>query len=183
MPLVHPNDLVISGWDISKLNMADAMARAQVLEYNLQEKLYSYMKDIIPLPAIYYPDFIAANQQDRADNVLPGYDKWAHLEQIRKDIRDFKSVNKLDKVIVLWTANTGRYCLVEAGVHDTAENLLNAIKRSHPELSPSTIYATASVLEGCSYINGSPQNTLVPGLIELAKRQKVFVVGDDFKTG
>ena len=25
-----------------------------------------------PLPSIYYPDFIAANQEDRADNVLPG---------------------------------------------------------------------------------------------------------------
>jgi len=38
-------------------------------------------------------------------------------------------------------------------------------------------------MENCSYINGSPQNTLVPGVIELAKKNKVFVVGDDFKSG
>jgi myo-inositol-1-phosphate synthase len=183
MPLVRPENLVIGGWDISKLNLADAMARAQVLEYNLQEKLREHMKDIVPLPSIYYPDFIAANQSDRADHVLPGTDKWAHLEEIRKNIRDFKANNKLDKVLVLWTANTERFCVLEAGVHDTTENLLKAIKASHPEISPSTIFATATVLEGCSYINGSPQNTLVPGVIELAKRQGVFVVGDDFKTG
>ncbi|CAN0337353.1 unnamed protein product, partial [Hapterophycus canaliculatus] len=26
-----------------------------------------------------------------------------------------------------------------------------------PQVSPSTIFACASILEGCSYINGSPQ--------------------------
>ena len=33
--------------------------------------------------------------------MLPGQDKKKHLDQIRKDIRDFKAANKLDKVIVL----------------------------------------------------------------------------------
>ncbi|RYG66073.1 hypothetical protein EON64_10570 [archaeon] len=30
VPLVHPNDLVLGGWDISKMNLADAMQRAEV---------------------------------------------------------------------------------------------------------------------------------------------------------
>ena len=50
-------------------------------------------------------------------------------------------------------------------------------------MSPSTLFAIASILEGCSYINGSPQNTFIPGVIELAQREKVFIVGDDFKSG
>lgn len=41
----------------------------------------------------------------------------------------------------------------------------------------------ASILEGCTYINGSPQNTFVPGVIELAIQQGVFIAGDDFKSG
>lgn len=41
----------------------------------------------------------------------------------------------------------------------------------------------ASILEGCSFINGSPQNTLVPGIVSMAKKRNVFIVGDDFKTG
>jgi myo-inositol-1-phosphate synthase len=69
----------------------------------------------------------------------------------------------------LWTANTERFCVLEEGVHDTADNILKAVKENHLEVSPSTVYALATVLEGCSYINGSPQNTLVPGVIELAK--------------
>lgn len=41
----------------------------------------------------------------------------------------------------------------------------------------------ASILEGCAYINGSPQNTFVPGVIELAVQKGVFIGGDDFKSG
>lgn len=35
----------------------------------------------------------------------------------------------------------------------------------------------------CIYINGSPQNTFVPGCIELAERHNAFIAGDDFKSG
>lgn len=35
----------------------------------------------------------------------------------------------------------------------------------------------------CSYINGSPQNTNVPGVVELAKKHGTFIGGDDFKSG
>merc|ERR1719443_2402051 len=107
----------------------------------------------------------------------------AHLEQIRKDIREFKSKNGLDKVIVLWTANTERFASVQSGVNDTAENVLAAIKANEPEISPSTIFAVASIMEKSAYINGSPQNTFVPGVIELAEREDVMIGGDDFKSG
>ena len=30
LPMVHPNDLVMGGWDISKMNMAEAMERGKV---------------------------------------------------------------------------------------------------------------------------------------------------------
>lgn len=36
LPMAHPNDFVIGGWDISGLNLGDAMKRAEVLDYDLQ---------------------------------------------------------------------------------------------------------------------------------------------------
>jgi hypothetical protein len=30
LPMVHPNDIVLGGWDISSLNLAESMERAQV---------------------------------------------------------------------------------------------------------------------------------------------------------
>jgi len=84
---------------------------------------------------------------------------------------------------VLWTANTERFCEVIEGINDTSDSLLKAIKRGEEEISPSTIFAVASILEGCSYLNGSPQNTFVPGVIQLSEQRSIFIGGDDFKSG
>ncbi|GAB6026157.1 Inositol-3-phosphate synthase 1 [Chamberlinius hualienensis] len=182
LPMVCPNDIVFDGWDISSMNLADAMQRSKVLDYGLQTQLRPYMEQLKPRSSIYFPDFIAANQADRADNVLSG-SKWEQMEKIRDDIRDFKKRENLDKVIVLWTANTERFSNVLKGLNDNVENLLKSIRANASEVSPSTIFAVASVLEGCAYINGSPQNTFVPGVIELAEKHGVFIGGDDFKSG
>ncbi|KAF9788798.1 hypothetical protein SFRURICE_018374 [Spodoptera frugiperda] len=62
LPMVHPDDLVIDGWDISPMNLAESMVRAKVIDYDLQQKLKKEMASMKPRPAIYDPDFIAANQ-------------------------------------------------------------------------------------------------------------------------
>ncbi|EIW80213.1 Myo-inositol-1-phosphate synthase [Coniophora puteana RWD-64-598 SS2] len=184
LPMVHPDDLVLGGWDISGLPMDQAMARSKVLDYDLQRQVAPHMALLDkPLPSIYYPDFIAANQEARADNVIPGADKQAHLEHIRADIRKFKVEHGLDRVVVFWTANTERYSDIIPGVNDTADNLLAAIKSSHEEVSPSTLFAVAAILEGAPFVNGAPQNTFVPGAIALAEREHGFIGGDDLKSG
>jgi myo-inositol-1-phosphate synthase len=183
VPMLNPNDIVIGGWDISGLDLGKAMMRSQVLEWDLQTQLVPYMQQMVPLPGIYYPEFIAPDQHKRADNILPGQNKMEHLEKIRQDIRNFKASSKVDKVILLWTANTERFADVRDGLNLTKETLMKSIENNESEIAPSTIYAAASILEGCSYINGSPQNTFVPGLIELAESQGVFIAGDDFKSG
>jgi len=182
VPLLEPQNLVVGGWDISSMPLGDAMKRAGVFEYDLQRQLYSHMQKVKPLPSIYVKDFIAANQEDRADNVLTG-SSLEQMEKIRTDIRAFKTENGLDKVIVLWSANTERFAELIDGINDTADNLLAAIQQGHSEVAPSTLFAVASILEHCTYINGSPQNTFVPGCVELAEKHDVFIGGDDFKSG
>ncbi|KAJ2354540.1 Myo-inositol-1-phosphate synthase, partial [Coemansia sp. RSA 2618] len=99
VPMAHPNDVVIGGWDINSLSIGDAMRRAQVLPVDLQRRVYDELSELKPLPSVYYPDFIAANQEERADNVISGT-KQEQLDHLRKDIRDFKQANGLDRVIV-----------------------------------------------------------------------------------
>lgn len=196
VPLASPNQFVWGGWDISGSTIDESLDRASVLAVDLKRQMRANpecaeLLKQTPLPGIYYPDFIAANQDSRADHIVNGdaegkplqNRKEQDLEQIRKDIREFKAKNKVDTVIVQWTANTERFCTVEKGIHDTADNLLAAISANHMEVSPSTVYATACILEGVPFINGSPQNTLVPGLVELAERHGVLIAGDDFKSG
>ena len=97
--------------------------------------------------------------------------------------RSFKQQHGLDKVIVQWTANTERYAEIIPGVNDTAEKLIRSIEAGHEEISPSTVFAVACILENAPFINGSPQNTFVPGAIELAEQHGAFIGGDDFKSG
>lgn len=85
--------------------------------------------------------------------------------------------------MIVWTANTERYSEIIPGVNDSAEALLAAVKTSHSEVAPSTIFALAAIMEKCPFINGSPQNTFVPGAVEFAEKNKVFIGGDDFKSG
>ena len=68
------------------MNLADAMTRAKVLDIDLQKQLRPYMESMVPLPGIYDPDFIAANQGSRANNVIKGTKK-EQVDQIIKDIR------------------------------------------------------------------------------------------------
>ena len=81
IPMVDPFEVELDGWDISSMNLADGLKRAAVFEYELQEKLRPYMEGIIPRKAAFNQDFVAANQLDRADNILEG-NKWEQLEQV-----------------------------------------------------------------------------------------------------
>lgn len=66
-------------------------------------------------------------------------------------------------MVVVWTATTERFCDIIAGVNDTKANLLAAVQADHSEIAPSTLYALACVHERVPFVNGSPQNTFVPG--------------------
>ena len=97
------------------------------------------------------PFFSLANQEDRADNIISGT-RQDQVDQIRKDITDFKTKSGVEKVIVLWTANTERFADVQDGLNMTADQLLESIKQNKTEIAPSTLFAVASILEGVSNI-------------------------------
>ena len=83
VPMVHPDDIVFDGWDISSANLAKAMERAQVLDYDLQRQLRPHLEKLSPRASIYDPSFIAANQEERADNVIKGT-KREQVEKVGK---------------------------------------------------------------------------------------------------
>merc|ERR1719199_407370 len=68
-------------------------------------------------------------------------------------------------------------------MNDTYANLMAAIDRDEKEVSPSTLFAMACILEGVPFVNGSPQNTFVPGCMEAAIHHRSLIAGDDFKSG
>lgn len=182
IPMVNPDDIILDGWDISSLDLGESMKRAKVLEVALQDQLYDTLTKLKPRPSVYDSQFIAANQSDRADNILTGT-KYDQFQQIRKDIQEFREKSGVEKIVILWTANTERFCEIKEGLNTNYEELMHSLKKNESEVSPSTIFAMAAIAERCIYINGSPQNTFVPGVLEMAETHGAFIAGDDFKSG
>ncbi len=86
---------------------------------------------------------------------------------------------RTEKVIVLWTANTEMYLLPEI---ETKEDLQERI--ASPTLLPaSVLYCIACIDEGVVYLNGSPQNTFHPAVLEYATVNNGLIMGSDFKSG
>lgn len=80
---------------------------------------------------------------------------------------------------MLWTANTEMFLLPEI---NTLADLENRIKTNVP-LPASVLYCIAAIQEGITYLNGSPQNTFHPGVVEMAKKYNALIAGSDFKSG
>ena len=84
-PMANPIDFEIGGWDISNLNLYEAAKRSKVLEPTLIAQLKDQLEKITPCKAALNPDFIAANQSERSDNVLTGTNQ-EQIDALRKDI-------------------------------------------------------------------------------------------------
>ena len=178
LPMVHPNDLVIGGWDISSMDMYNATIRAKVLEPDLIRQLKDDLSAIKPMSGIFTLSYVASNQEARADNIKKGNNKEL-IAQVREDIKNFKKNNQLDKIVVLWTANTEKYFPKDI---KTMEEM-NKLIENNESLPASVLYAIASLQEKAIFLNGSPQNTLHTAIIELASKEGVPVAGSDFKSG
>jgi len=178
LPMASPDDLVIGGWDISALDMFSATKRAQVLEPDLIRQLKEELSAIKPLPAVFNLEFVASNQEKRADNVKKGTNREL-ITQLREDIHNFRTKNGLDKIVILWTANTEKYYKKNIETIDELNQLID----ENGSLPASVLYAVAALQEKVIFLNGSPQNTLHPAIIKLAEKEGLPVAGSDFKSG
>jgi myo-inositol-1-phosphate synthase len=174
------NDIIISGWDIVKDDLYTASEKQKVIDSDLRDQLKSELKNITPLPSIYYPNFIATNQENRVNNKIPLKHKKDDLMHIIKDIEDFKFSNRLEQVIILWSGSTERF---NTGNWKNWSELMKAIENDDTEVSPSIIFAMAAIACNCIFLNGSPQNTLIPAVLDYAEFKGTFVGGEDLKTG
>lgn len=176
VPLVSTENLTVTGWDISGMNLYDAAYRAKVLEPMLIEQLKDELEAMTPMAAVFNPGYIASNQSDRVDNIFQGTNLEC-VNKLRADIQNFSKT--VDKVIVLWTANTEKF--YESNLKTAAE--VEELIANNVPVSGSMLYAYACAKEAVTFLNGSPQNTVSEGMIELFGQTKSFIGGADFKTG
>jgi myo-inositol-1-phosphate synthase len=86
-------------------------------------------------------------------------------------------------MIMLWCGSTEVFLKPE-DVHSTAEKFEAGMKKNHPAIAPSMLYAWAAITSGVPYANGAPNLSVdLPAMQELAQRHNVVIAGKDFKTG
>jgi len=180
VPLAGLEDLVFGAWDPIPDNAQQAAIKAGVLTAADRESVGDFLESITPMPAAFDQHYVT---RINGTHVKKGKTKRDLAEQIRQDIRDFKSRHRLDRVVMVWCASTEIY--IKAGAaHATLEQFEKAMERNDESIAPSMLYAYAALMEGVPFANGAPNLTVdMPCLIRLANERAVPISGKDFKTG
>ncbi len=179
-PLAGLDDLVFGAWDPIPDDALTAARKAGVLEEKDIDRVADFLAGIKPMPAAFDNKYVT---RINGTNVKSGKTKRDLAEQLRQDIRNFKSRNKLDRVVIVWCASTEIF-IVPGPQHATIEQFEKAMDRNDEAIAPSMLYAYAAIMEGVPFANGAPNLCVdTPALLQLAIDRGVPVSGKDFKTG
>jgi myo-inositol-1-phosphate synthase len=180
VPLADLNDIVFGAWDPIPDDALTAVRKAGVLEEKDVAPIADFLASIKPMPAVFDNHYVT---RINGTNVKTGKTKRDLAEQLRQDIRDFKSKNKLDRVVIVWCASTEIF--IKAGPqHATIEQFERAMDNNDEAIAPSMLYAYAAIMENVPFANGAPNLSAdIPALLQLAQQRGVPLSGKDFKTG
>jgi len=180
VPLADLNDIVFGAWDPIPDDAWTAAKKAGVLEDRHLDQVAAFLKAIKPMPAVFDKKYVTRIQ---GTNVKQGKTKRDLAEQLRQDIREFKTKNKLDRVVIVWCASTEIF-IRPGAQHATIEQFEKAMERNDDAIAPSMLYAYAAIMEGVPFCNGAPNLCVdTPALNQLAVDRGVPISGKDFKTG
>ncbi|MGH7626082.1 MAG: inositol-3-phosphate synthase [Gemmatimonadaceae bacterium] len=180
VPLAGLDDLVFGAWDPIPDDALTAARKAGVLEEKHIAPLADFLAAIKPMPAVFDNKYIT---RITGSNVKKGKTKRDLAEQLRQDIRDFKAMHKLDRLVIVWCASTEIY-IKPGPQHATLEQFEKAMERNDDAIAPSMLYAYAAIMEGVPFANGAPNLAVdTPALMQLAHDRGVPIAGKDFKTG
>ena len=182
VPIADLNDIVFGCWDVYPANAYESAISAEVLKEKDINPVKEELEAIKPMPAAF--DHNYAKRLD-GENIMKGATRWEMVENLRKNIRDFKAANNCSRIVVLWAASTEVYVAPDPAVHYTLADLEKAMKADDKEhIAPSMCYAYAALTEGAPFIMGAPNTTVdIPAMWELAEKTKMPIAGKDFKTG
>lgn len=182
VPLAQLDDIVFGTWDVYPQNAYQAAIYAEVLQEKDIEPVRDELENIVPMKAAFDKNF--AKRLD-GDNVKQGLTRWEMVEELRRDIRNFKQENDCQRVVVVWAASTEIFVPYEERVHGTLDTLEKAMKADDREhIAPSMCYAYAALSEGAPFVMGAPNTTVdIPAMWQLAEKTRMPIAGKDFKTG
>ena len=180
VPLARLEDIVFGGWDIFPDSSYEAAAKAGVLDPHHLAAVKTFLSKIKPMRAAFDHEYVKLLD---GKHIKKGRTKYDIALQIKRDIANFKKTHKCSRMVMLWCGSTEVFQKPH-DVHSTVEKFEQAMKKNHPAIAPSMLYAWAAVTSGIAYGNGAPNLSVdIAALQQLAIQHNVPIAGKDFKTG
>ena len=182
VPLAKLSDIVFGTWDPYPQNAYQAAMYAEVLREKDINPVRDELEKIVPMPAAFDHNYA---KRIEGDNIMKGATRWQMVENLRKDIRQFKEKNGCARIVVIWAASTEIYVPYDEKWHGSIASLEKAMKdddRQH--VAPSMCYAYAALSEGAPFVMVAPNTTVdIPAMWQMAEKTRMPIAGKDFKTG
>ena len=180
VPLADLDDLVFGCWDIFADNAYDAALHAGVIEPERLAAVRDELEAITPWPALFDQQYV---RRLSGPHVKTGATKYDLAGQLMEDIENFQGLHGATRMVMLWCGSTEIF-MEASDAHKSLRQFEDGLKNNDPAITPSMIYAYASLTSGVPFGNGAPNLTVdIPALQELAADKSVPICGKDFKTG
>lgn len=181
VPLSSLDDLVFGGWDIFEDDCYEAAVKAGVIDVNLLDQIKSELSSIKPMKAVFDKKFVKKLDGKYVKSVKGHRER---IDALRQDIRDFKKVNDVARVVMIWCGSTEVYQKPDGAFYDSLNSFEKALDSNNQSIAPSVLYAYAAMMEGVPYANGAPNLSVdFNAMYSLASEKQVPIAGKDFKTG
>lgn len=181
VPLSSLDDLVFGGWDIFEDDCYEAAVKAGVIDVNLLDQIKSELSSIKPMKAVFDKKFVKKLDGKYVKSVKGHRER---IDALRQDIRDFKKVNDVARVVMIWCGSTEVYQKPDGAFYDSLNSFEKALDSNDQFIAPSVLYAYAAMMEGVPYANGAPNLSVdFNAMYSLASEKQVPIAGKDFKTG
>ncbi len=179
-PLADLGDLVFGGWDPLSPNALEAARTAGVMKDGDLAAISGELEGVVAMDAVFDQKWVSRIEGVRVKSET---NKMEQAEALMADIERFRTENDCDRLVMVWCGSTEAF-QQPSQVHETIEAFEAGLRDNDDNISPSQIYAYASIMSGVPFSNGAPNLTTdLDCMVELALREGVPISGRDFKTG
>jgi myo-inositol-1-phosphate synthase len=188
--LTPPEDLVLGGWDI-RAGIAPGIIHQILSDIGpINRRDLDYIENALDLIStnIYPGTTLNCGQaiSELADPKITTQSQTIKeiISRLQRDISHFRNRHGLENIVVVNLSSTEPLLPGETSAI-TLDRLTQIIENNEVDaIRAGTLYAYAAIDAGCVYINFTPSaSAMVPGLITLAEKRKVPIMGNDGKTG
>lgn len=181
--LVALDQLVFGGIDIRPSTLKES---ATAVHHNSRTFSHETLEAVLPGIATIEPNILIDpdfgwRPRARHSNQTPLAEI---VTRMRNHIRAFREQHNLTHVVVV-NLISAEPCVTDSDAQQRLESFEAALAADRKELiSPSMCGTYAAFMEGCSYINFTPNpGAAIPAMRELADKQQLPYYGNDGKTG